>query len=361
MALLDSASAKWVSLAVLVLQNSTLILVMRYTRSSVDEDKLYFASTAVVMSEVLKCSVSLCVLYASLMERSIHAMGRVLYQEMVIHWRLASRLAIPALLYLVQNQLQYVAATHLDAATFQVTYQLKILTTAMFSVLLLGRTLATRQWLALALLTFGIALVVLPSTASSGSNGIDAPRAIMVVNHTGLFAVLVACILSGLAGVYFERLVKMTDSSKGKTSPLPVQNPISTEKQPSVWPGGGAVPVPLNTHQQFWIRNLQLSFFSVILGLVVLVYIQDGAQIRALGFFAHYTRWTWLVITTQAWGGLIVALVVKYADNILKGFATSLSIIISSIISVWFFSVALTPTFLIGAAFVIYATFLYAR
>lgn len=34
-------------------------------------------------------------------------------------------------------------------------------------------------------------------------------------------------------------------------------------------------------------------------------------------------------------GGLIVALVVRFADNILKGFATSLSIIASGVISLY--------------------------
>lgn len=39
------------------------------------------------------------------------------------------------------------------------------------------------------------------------------------------------------------------------------------------------------------------------------------------------------VLYLQALGGLVVAMVIKYADNILKGFATSLSIIISALIS----------------------------
>ena len=38
----------------------------------------------------------------------------------------------------------------------------------------------------------------------------------------------------------------------------------------------------------------------------------------------------------QAFNGLVIATVVKYADNILKGFATSISIIISSVISFYF-------------------------
>jgi len=50
-------------------------------------------------------------------------------------------------------------------------------------------------------------------------------------------------------------------------------------------------------------------------------------------FFSGYNTYVWGVITLQAAGGLIVAVVVKYADNVMKGFATSISIIISAVIS----------------------------
>lgn len=40
----------------------------------------------------------------------------------------------------------------------------------------------------------------------------------------------------------------------------------------------------------------------------------------------------------QALGGLVVAAVMKFADNILKGFATSVSIVISSVVSYFFLS-----------------------
>lgn len=73
------------------------------------------------------------------------------------------RLSVPALAYTVQSFLIYVALEHLDAGTYTVTYQLKILTTAMFTVLMLGRHLSVAQWLALVILLAGVATVQIVS------------------------------------------------------------------------------------------------------------------------------------------------------------------------------------------------------
>ncbi|KAI7895246.1 UDP-galactose transporter [Mucor mucedo] len=315
---------------------------MRYTRASVPEDKLYLASTAVLMSEVLKTLVCLVVVYTLLPthKKTIPKLATFLYHELIVNWRETVKLALPAILYLIQNNLQYVAATNLDAATFQVTYQLKILTTAFFSVVILKRKLSTRKWIALAILTAGIALVVMPK----GEKKIIATEQETSIgnqsNAKGLLSVFTACILSGIAGVYFEKIVKTA------TKEVDLEKDKNYDSEQAI-------------KTQLWIRNIQLSLFSVILGCIFVVGLQDGTKIIQDGFFQNYSYLTWMVILIQAGGGLIVGLVVRYADNILKGFATSISIILSSFISFWLFNFEITVTFGIGALLVVYATYMY--
>ena len=62
---------------------------------------------------------------------------------------------------------------------------------------------------------------------------------------------------------------------------------------------------------------------------------------------------------TASTGGLLVAFVIKYADNILKGFACSLAIIITCFVLVLLFGFQLPIQFIVGAAFVIMSIFMY--
>lgn len=107
-----------------------------------------------------------------------------------------------------------------------------------------------------------------------------------------------------------------------------------------------------------WMRNVQLSLCSIPFGLIT-CFISDGGFIKQHGFFFGYDSFIYYLILLQAGGGLIVAMVVKYADNILKGFATSLAIVISCVASMYLFDFHLTVQFTLGAAFVIFSIFLY--
>jgi UDP-galactose transporter len=271
----------------------------------------YLTSTAVLMNEVLKLIIATVVALRDTSKNlgpSTHlsTASRALYNEVFSgdSWKLA----IPAALYTFQNTLQYVAVSNLPAATFQVLYQLKILTTAIFSVTMLKRRLTMKKWVSLVLLMSGVAAVsVLPSgdddSKASKHDANHPPMSKMV----GIFAVITACATSGLAGVYFEKVLK--DSNK----------------------------------TTLWVRNVQMSFYSLFPALFIGVIFKDGREVVQHGFFAGYNGIVWSAIICQAVGGLLVAVVVNYADNIAKNFATSISIILSFVASVYLFEFRMTP------------------
>ena len=90
------------------------------------------------------------------------------------------------------------------------------------------------------------------------------------------------------------------------------------------------------------------------------VWYNDREVIATQGFFTGYSVWTWVVIVSAAGGGLIVAVVVKYTNTIVKGFATSISIIGTSVVSLLLFpEVHLTLLFWLGTACVLISIFNY--
>merc|ERR1712198_672462 len=226
------------------------------------------------------------------------------------------KVMVPSFVYLVQNNLLYVAAGNLDVATYQITYQLKILTTAIMSVTMLNKKLIPTQWLSLIILIAGVALVQLSDVKETASaNSAEQSKLL------GFTAALSACCLSGFAGVYFEKILKGSDVS-------------------------------------VWMRNVQLALLSVPMGLVT-SYVSDGSKIAENGFFHGYDNFVWFTVAQNALGGLLVAVVVKYADNILKGFACSLAIIITCVASIFIFDFTLSLQFSVGAVLVIGSIFLY--
>merc|ERR1711862_857677 len=90
-------------------------------------------------------------------------------------------------------------------------------------------------------------------------------------------------------------------------------------------------------------------------------FMQDGAKIMQDGFLQGYSPIVWTVILLQAVGGLVVAAVLKYADNILKCFGNALSIVLSCLLSAVFLQ-EFEPDrfFVLGTFLVLLATTLYS-
>ncbi|XP_053178791.1 solute carrier family 35 member A3a [Scomber japonicus] len=315
-----SSRLKYLSLGVLVFQTTSLVLTMRYSRTLQAEGPRYLASSAVVVAEVMKIITCVLLVFKE-HSYSMRALNSVLRQEIAHKPIETLKLAIPSGIYTLQNNLLYLALSNLDAATYQVTYQLKILTTALFSVSMLGRRLGVYQWLSLLILMAGVALVQWPSEMPETQE--KEKEALSTGSQfVGVTAVLVACCSSGFAGVYFEKILK-------------------------------------ESKQSVWVRNIQLGMFGLVFGLFGMLAF-DGERVTESGMFQGYNTITWTVVALQALGGLVIAAVIKYADNILKGFATSLSIILSTLISYfWLQDFDPTGVFFLGAILVIVATFLY--
>ncbi|CDH56534.1 udp-n-acetylglucosamine transporter-like [Lichtheimia corymbifera JMRC:FSU:9682] len=315
--LIFGMTRKQLSLIVLVVQNSTLVLMMRYSRIVQKPGQpLYIASSAVFLAELLKIVACLAVMYHE--QGYWHKFVVMVRREILGKPRDTALMLIPSSLYALQNNLLYVALSNLEAATFQVTYQMKILSTAIFSIVLLGRSLNQGKWLALILLMIGVTMVQSQSVSSAppplADGAVQSP-------WIGLLAVVTSCVSSGFAGCYFEKILKTSETS-------------------------------------MWVRNIQLgisgAFFS-LLGMLV----YDMEPLRQGGMLQGYDWLTWIVVANQALGGLLVAIVVKYADSILKGFATSLSIIVSGVISFYLFNFQPTIPFIVGAMIVMVASYLY--
>lgn len=112
-----------------------------------------------------------------------------------------------------------------------------------------------------------------------------------------------------------------------------------------------------NEQTHLWVFNLQLAAFSILIGIAGVVF---QGEVTLDSAFDGYTKLTLLVIVMQAFDGLVIALVMKYADNILKGFATSLALVFTAAISLSIGDFMPTELFLVGAMCVILATTLYS-
>jgi len=207
---------------------------------------------------------------------------------------------------------------------------MKILTTAAFSVLLLRRKLSSGQWLALLFLAIGVGVVQIQAgTARVTSTNVVSDIDVYTMNALkGFVAVAAACFTSGLAGVYFEMVLK-------------------------------------NSQTDLWVRNVQLSLFSLLPALAPVLFAHASSVRLGAGWlsvvFRNFGAWAWATVAVQVLGGLITAMVIKYSDNILKGFATSLSIVISFLASVVLFDFKITFTFILGSVIVLIATWLYSQ
>mmetsp|Transcript_21836 Transcript_21836/g.70368 ORF Transcript_21836/g.70368 Transcript_21836/m.70368 type:complete len:454 (+) Transcript_21836:196-1557(+) len=296
-------------LVLIVVQNSSLILVTSYSRTL---RPAYLPTVAVFYAECLKFAAAVLLLAAeeSSLRRAVSLVAALPFE----HGSTTLLFAVPALCYTLQNNLWYYALSHLDPVTAAVTSQMKVITTAVATVLMLDRRLNLPQWGALLVLTLG--LVVMQLQDKTGGNGSQDRNSL-----SGAGAMLLATMLSAYSGVFLEKLFK-------------------------------SLPLTL------WLQSIQLSLFALPTAWVTMV-VYDYSHLRRGNLMVGFNMVVWVAVALNALGGVAVSMALKFADNILKTFAVGISIVLNAVASALLFDVPVTARVIVGVNMVVLSTLLF--
>jgi solute carrier family 35 (UDP-sugar transporter), member A1/2/3 len=311
-----------VILVCLCLQTSGYCVLLSVSKTILQES--YSNTEVLVLSELIKLIVSGALVLQSGDDSGSNTRAICRLANLLLRGK---KLIVLVVLYSIANIIPFFAIHYIGAPTFTVIMQMKVFTTAGFSTVMLSRQYSSAKWRALVLLVIGVILVSSPIINRSPAPQVPlAPGGVATEGEAneeggssygtevlGLCLTLIQATISGFTSVYFEGMLKDDNSS-------------------------------------IWERNFQLAFYSVIC--MVLINISEGSAamlFQSLGWGgndeeitapAGFLRgWTVLAVVLallQGAGGLLVAATLKYADAVLKCFATAVSIILTSVIGYFF-------------------------
>uniref|UniRef100_A0A0R3RGZ0 UDP-galactose transporter n=1 Tax=Elaeophora elaphi TaxID=1147741 RepID=A0A0R3RGZ0_9BILA len=264
-------------------------LMVRHSRSNTSKDLQYFPTTVVYLSEVIKLLITLFFVF-KFNNYNIDEFARCIRNEYFGKPKDLLKMAFPSIAYALQNNLDFVALSNLNASVYHVTTQLKVVTTAIFMMIILGRRFSRTRWLAIFFLFGGVAAVEL---SMNKRNTVEKNGENYMI---GLSAVLLTCVTAGFAGVYFEHMLKNASETP------------------------------------FWIRNLQMYSCGIVSAASGCI-LSEWNKILTKGFFYGYDINVIAIILLLSLGGIYISLVVKYLDNLCKSFASAVSIILVVVIS----------------------------
>ncbi|KAL1215651.1 CMP-sialic acid transporter 4 [Cardamine amara subsp. amara] len=294
-----------VTCALTILTSSQAILIVWSKRAGKYE---YSVTTANFLVETLKCALSLLALTRIWKNEGVTDDNRLstTYDEVKVF-------PIPAALYLFKNLLQYYIFAYVDAPGYQILKNLNIISTGVLYRIILKKKLSEIQWAGFILLCCGC------TTAQLNSNS----DRVLQTSLPGWIMAIVMALLSGFAGVYTEAIIKKRPSRN-----INVQN--------------------------FWLYVFGMAFNAIA------IVIQDFDAVANKGFFHGYSFITVLMILNHALSGIAVSMVMKYADNIVKVYSTSVAMLLTAVVSVFLFNFHLSLAFFLGSTVVSVSVYLHS-
>jgi UDP-sugar transporter A1/2/3 len=298
-----------VALACFVVQHGLGALLVRYTKTRLEDE--YDSSVAVFLQEVA-VKLPLSFLLLAVEKRGVSNAASHVLDDAQANPKTWLKTSFIAVVYTAQMNLIYIGYENIESAIGQCVYQSKLFFTAVLTRLILRRVLEWNQWVSIFILMTGVIIVQTDGKDTTGKAGQNP--------LLGGFSLLGAATCSALASVYFESVLKTA----------------RVEDQPSLW-----------------LLNIQLAFYG---GLTALV----GVVAQGTNSWMDGISWlVWVSIVWQAAGGLVVALTIKYADNLMRCFAQGLSLVLVTVVSSVFLQFKIHGVFLLGAVLVVFSLFLY--
>ncbi|KAF6172988.1 hypothetical protein GIB67_006364 [Kingdonia uniflora] len=229
--------------------------------------------------------------------------------KMTTEWKNVRLFPIPSIIYLVHNNVQFATLTYVDTSTYQIMGNLKIVTTGILFRMFLRRKLSNLKWIAIILLAVG---TTTSQVKGCGEASCDSLFSAPIQGY--MLGILSAC-LSALAGVYTEFLMKK------------------------------------NSDSLYW-QNVQLYTFGAIFNMARLLVddfrgeFENGPWWQRL--LNGYTLTTWMVVLNLGSTGLLVSWLMKYADNIVKVYSTSMAMLLTMVLSIYIFNLKPTLQLFLG-------------
>ena len=270
--------------------------------------------------------------------------------QTITEWSLKSSLIVaglPAIMYAAQGVLTYAAYQGLDPLTFNGLMQTKTLSAALFCFLLLGRKQSALQMVALCLLTLS-ALVFQGTLSLNSIFGRTATHSTAKEYRNnssqqsknrfflGIVPCLMATSISGLAGTLSQKGLQLAGE-------------------------GG---------RNAFLYTVEISFFSAVCLLVSISRgriahmastIKGKRDTQPQSLFQNWTPETILPICLKAFGGILTALIHKYADSVTKGFALVLGLVLTGVIQAVLDSKTLSLDQAVGTLLVLLSSWLHFK
>ncbi|KAJ8490926.1 hypothetical protein OPV22_012647 [Ensete ventricosum] len=219
-------------------------------------------------------------------------------------------LAVPALLYAINNYLKFIMQLYFNPATVKMLSNLKVLVIAVLLKIIMQRRFSIIQWEALALLLIGISVNQLRSLPE-GSTALGLPVTMIAYVYTLVFVTV-----PSMASVYNEYALK----SQFETS--------------------------------IYLQNLFLYGYGAIfnfLGIIGTVIFKGPGNFNIL---EGHSKATMFLICNNAAQGILSSFFFKYADTILKKYSSTVATVFTGIASAALFGHALTMNFILGISIV---------